>query len=241
MHRQQRTRRRRAKESERERGKASTVRYLEIVSPDQNFRYWRVATKPQRKLFLEGHLPRRSRRSNRTENTEPRADNGRSWTTRPPGSLSISQSLFLFIFFTCRNNNRPLRTQLQRSFIDLVVPESVPSLFSFDTTATFYHFLTFTNPEPSAEPGGSWLLELNHKFERRTAREIIIKRDWTRDHCQPIPWIQLEVEIFNYYINYNFRLIATRYFSYLLTDCDQIFLTTSLNLNNIKIILIALK
>lgn len=73
----------------------------------------RVATKPQRKLFLEGHLPRRSRRSNRTENTEPRTDNGWSWTTRPPGSLSSSSFsstpfLSLSLALLSRNNNGPL-------------------------------------------------------------------------------------------------------------------------------------
>lgn len=91
----------------------------------------RVATKPQRKLFLEGHLPRRSRRSNRTENTEPRTDNGWSWTTRPPGSLSSSSfSSTPFLSLSCLlfspETTTPLRNG-QGSFIN----RSLDSL-SFD-------------------------------------------------------------------------------------------------------------
>ena len=103
----------------------------------------RVATKPQRKLFLEGHLPRRSRRSNRTENTEPRTDNGWSWTTRPPGSLSSSSFsstpfLSLSLALLSRNNNAPTQWAgiLYQSFSRLSLVRSRLLLITFSRGAT---------------------------------------------------------------------------------------------------------
>lgn len=90
------------------------------------------ATKPQRKLFLQAHLPRRSRRSNRTENTEPRTDNGWSWTTRPPGSLPSLLSLSL----SSRETTERAPYAAGSSFIN-----------RRSVTATFDHFLTLPNPE----------------------------------------------------------------------------------------------
>lgn len=103
----------------------------------------RVATKPQRKLFLEGHLPRRSRRSNRTENTEPRTDNGWSWTTRPrapypPPPLPPLSFLSLLLALLSRNNNAPTQWAgiLYQSFSRLSLVRSRLLLITFSRGAT---------------------------------------------------------------------------------------------------------
>lgn len=132
----------------------------------------RVATKPQRKLFLEGHLPRRSRRSNRTENTEPRTDNGWSWTTRPPGSLSSSSSStpFLSLSLACSSLQKQQRPYaMGRDPLSIVL-----STLSRSITATFDHFLTWSNPE---RKGGRWSQGLNRGIEDRIAWKVVIKRE----------------------------------------------------------------
>lgn len=149
-----------------------------------------MATKPQRKLFLEGHLPRRSRRSNRTENTEPRTDNGWSWTTRPPGSLSSSPLSCLFLSLTLlsrgsRNNNGP-RTQHGHSGDPLSIV--VFSTLSRSITATFDHFLTSRNPE---RKGGRWSQGLNRGIERRIAWKIVIKRETLKPRSLRFDGIQI--------------------------------------------------
>lgn len=144
----------------------------------------RVATKPQRKLFLEGHLPRRSRRSNRTENTEPRTDNGWTWTTRPPGSLSSSSSSstpFLSLSLACSSLQKQQRAPVrngQGSFINRLVL----STLSRSITATFDHFLTWSNPE---RKGGRWSQGLNRGIEDRIAWKVVIKRE---TDLSPIRW-----------------------------------------------------
>ena len=158
MHRQQRTsRRRRAKERERERergGKASTVRHLSKSfhrikisgteewprNPRGNYfskATYRGAHEEVIGQKIRSHGPIMAGREQRG----PRAP-------YPSLSLSFSSSFPRAETTTdlcVRNCKDPLSIRWC-----LV---SVCSLLSFDATATFYHFLTFTNPEPSAEAG----------------------------------------------------------------------------------------